>query len=172
MGNTQSQSPLPKPIQKIPCKIKLPAVPSLRERPKDSGYKSGFAASSAGTASKGPRANDQTAASLSPCATHRRHPAHHVTVALPPRRRSRSLLPSSHHPAASGLQPRARRGALTIAARTMSPGVAAGLLPPCADRPCVVCSRPSPRIGASSHRPLPRAATKGLGVEPLPLPLG
>ncbi len=62
MGNTQSQSPLPNPIQKIPRKIKLPAVPSLRERPKDSGYKSGSAASSAGTASKGPRANDQTGA--------------------------------------------------------------------------------------------------------------
>jgi hypothetical protein len=64
MGNTQSQSPSPNPIQKIPRKIKLPAVPSLRERPKDSGYKSGSAASSAGTASKGARANDQTGATV------------------------------------------------------------------------------------------------------------
>ena len=143
MGNTQSQSPLPKPIQKIPRKIKLLAVPSLREHPKDSGYKSGSAASSAGTASKGPRANDQKAVSLSPCTTRHRHPACRVTVALPPRHWSWSLLPSSHHPAASGLQPRARCGALTIAARTTSPGVAAGLLPPCTDRPTwSICTCP------------------------------
>lgn len=61
MGNAQSQTQSQNPIQKLPRKIaaKFPAVPSLRERPKDSGYRSG-SASSSGTASKGARPNDQT----------------------------------------------------------------------------------------------------------------
>jgi len=60
MGNTQSQNQSSNPIHKLPRKIgaKLPAVPSLRERAKDSGYQSASASSSA-TAVKGGRANDQ-----------------------------------------------------------------------------------------------------------------
>ncbi|KAH9039959.1 kinase-like domain-containing protein [Lactarius hengduanensis] len=62
MGNNQSQSP--NAINKIPRKIanKFP-VSSLRDRQKDSGYRSG-SASSSGTATKGVRTNDQTSATV------------------------------------------------------------------------------------------------------------
>ncbi|KAI0299340.1 kinase-like domain-containing protein [Multifurca ochricompacta] len=64
MGNNQSQSQSPSPIQKIPRKIagKFP-VSSLRDRPKDSGYRSG-SASSSGTAAKGVRSNDQASTTV------------------------------------------------------------------------------------------------------------
>ncbi len=64
MGNNQSQGQSPNPIHKIPRKIanKFP-VPSLRDRQKDSGYRSG-SASSSGTATKGARAKDQTSATV------------------------------------------------------------------------------------------------------------
>jgi len=72
MGNAQSQNPLPNPIQKIPRKIagKFQAVPSLRDRPKDSGYQSG-SASSSGTAQKGARPTDQTSATVASAGSER-----------------------------------------------------------------------------------------------------
>ena len=65
MGNTQSQNPSSSSIQRLPRKIaaKLPAVPTRRDRPKDSGYRSG-SASSSGTALKGARLTDQTSATV------------------------------------------------------------------------------------------------------------
>ena len=86
------------------------------------------------------------------------------TLATTPKPTPAPLLLLAPSPLPVGLQPRARRGALTIAAWTTSPGMTASLLPFCAD--CLawsVCGHPHesgpPRAARADHDGLQRVRT-------------